>query len=122
MIAEYIEKIVVHEADKSSGERQQQVVIYVNFIDKFEVPMPKPTAEEIATEEKLGASGNNAEKRNNGMPPSKSKKSRRARTGQNACKRMGLFESLIPDTISLTDEQFKIFLENNLEYQGVTES
>ena len=27
------------------------------------------------------------------------------------CRRMGLFESLLPDTIPLTDEQFKIFLE-----------
>lgn len=52
MIAEYIEKIVVHEADKTSGERAQQVDIYLNFIGKFEVPMPEPTAEEIAAEEK----------------------------------------------------------------------
>ena len=52
MIAEYIEKIVVHEADKSTGERQQQVDIYLNFIGKFEVPAPSPTAEEIAAEEK----------------------------------------------------------------------
>jgi len=27
------------------------------------------------------------------------------------CKRMGLLESLLPDTITLTDEQFKTFLE-----------
>ena len=27
------------------------------------------------------------------------------------CKRMGLFESLLPESISLTDEQFQIFLE-----------
>ena len=52
MIAEYIEKIVVHEADKSSGERQQQVDIYLNFIGRFEVPAPAPTAEEIEAEEK----------------------------------------------------------------------
>ena len=30
------------------------------------------------------------------------------------CKRAGLLESLLPDTISLTDEQFKIFLEKTL--------
>lgn len=52
MIAEYIEKIVVHEADKSSGERNQQVDVYLNFIGKFEVPAPEPTAEEIEAEEK----------------------------------------------------------------------
>lgn len=52
MIAEYIEKIVVHEADKSSGERQQQVDIHLNFIGRFEVPAPAPTAEEMEAEEK----------------------------------------------------------------------
>lgn len=52
MIAEYIEKIVVHEADKSSGERQQQVDIYLNFIGKFQVPTAPPTAAEIEAEEK----------------------------------------------------------------------
>lgn len=52
MINEYIEKIVVHEADKSSGEREQQVDIHLNFIGKFDVPMPEPTPEEIEAEEK----------------------------------------------------------------------
>jgi hypothetical protein len=52
MIAEYIEKIVVHEADKSSGERQQQVDVYLNFIGKFDIPAAEPTPEEIAEEEK----------------------------------------------------------------------
>lgn len=52
MIAEYIEKIVVHEADKSSGERQQAVDIYLNFIGKFQVPTAPPTAAEIEAEEK----------------------------------------------------------------------
>ena len=52
MIMEFIEKIVVHEADKSSGEREQQVDIYLNFIGKFDVPVSEPTPEEIAAEEK----------------------------------------------------------------------
>lgn len=30
------------------------------------------------------------------------------------CRRMGLFESLLPDTIPLTDEQFKTFLEQTV--------
>lgn len=37
-------------------------------------------------------------------------KERKDRT-KRLCKRMGLFESMLPDTIPLTDEQFKIFLE-----------
>jgi len=52
MIHEYVEKIVVHEADKSSGERTQKVDIYLNFIGKFDVPVPEPTPDEIAEEEK----------------------------------------------------------------------
>jgi len=51
MIAEFIEKIIVHEADRSSGEREQKVEVYLNFIGKFDVPMPEPTPEEIAAAE-----------------------------------------------------------------------
>jgi hypothetical protein len=51
MIAEYIDRIIVHEADWSSGERHQQVDIHLNFIGKFDVPTAEPTAEEIAAEE-----------------------------------------------------------------------
>jgi len=55
MINEFVEKIIVHEADKSSGERRQQIDVYLNFIGDFTVPgdEPKPlTAEEEAAEEK----------------------------------------------------------------------
>ena len=38
ILNEYIEKVVVFEADKSSGRREQRVDIYLNFIGKFEVP------------------------------------------------------------------------------------
>ena len=30
------------------------------------------------------------------------------------CKRMGLFEKLLPDTIPLTEEQFKTFVEQTI--------
>jgi DNA invertase Pin-like site-specific DNA recombinase len=55
MIHEFIEKVVVHEADKSSGERRQQVDVYLNFIGQFTVPGTEPrplTPEEQAAEEK----------------------------------------------------------------------
>jgi DNA invertase Pin-like site-specific DNA recombinase len=52
MLIEFVEKIIVHEADYSSGEREQAVDIYLNFIGKFDVPLPEPTPEEIAAEEK----------------------------------------------------------------------
>lgn len=47
------------------------------------------------------------------------KEERNART-KRLCSRMGLFESMLPDTIPLTDEQFKIFLEKTVtnEHSG----
>ena len=53
MLNEFVEKILVHEADYSSGERVQEVEIYLNFIGKFELPVKEPTADEIAEHEKL---------------------------------------------------------------------
>ena len=41
------------------------------------------------------------------------KEERNART-KRLCRRMGLFESMLPDTISLTDEQFQIVLEQTV--------
>jgi hypothetical protein len=38
LLNEFIDKIVVYEADKSSGRREQQVDIYLNFIGKFSIP------------------------------------------------------------------------------------
>lgn len=52
MIHEFVEKILVHAPDRSTGERVQEIEIYLNFIEKFEVPMPEPTEEELAAEEK----------------------------------------------------------------------
>jgi len=53
MINEFIEKIVVHAPDKSTGDRVQEVDIYLKFIGKFDAPMPEPTPEEIAEQERL---------------------------------------------------------------------
>ncbi len=53
MINEFVDKIVVHEADRSSGERTQEVDIYLKFIGKFDAPMPEPTDEELAEQERL---------------------------------------------------------------------
>ena len=52
MINEFVEKIVVHAPDRSTGERIQEIEIYLKFIGKFDVPMPEPTPEELAAEEK----------------------------------------------------------------------
>jgi len=54
MLNEFVEKILVHEADKTSGERIQQVEIHFNFIGNFYVPKEEipPTAEELVAQEK----------------------------------------------------------------------
>jgi DNA invertase Pin-like site-specific DNA recombinase len=55
MLNEFVEKILVHEADKSSGERIQKVDIYLNFIGNFEVPKERqlrPTPQEHAEQER----------------------------------------------------------------------
>lgn len=52
MIYEFVDKIFVHAPDRSSGERTQEVDIYLKFIGKFDVPLPEPTAEELAELEK----------------------------------------------------------------------
>ena len=38
LLQEFVEKVVVHEADKSSGKREQQVEIYLNHIGQFTPP------------------------------------------------------------------------------------
>ena len=53
MIFEFVDKIVVHAPDRSSGERMQEVDIYLKFIGKFDVPIPEPTPEELAEQERL---------------------------------------------------------------------
>lgn len=52
MILEFIDKIIVHAPTKVDGEREQEVEIYLKFIGKFDVPVPEPTAEELAEQEK----------------------------------------------------------------------
>ena len=52
MIHEFVDKIVVHEADKSSGDRIQQIDIYLKYVGKLDVPMPELTPEQIKEEER----------------------------------------------------------------------
>ena len=51
MLHEFVEKIMVHAPDRSTGERVQEIEIYLKIIGKFDVPMPEPTPEELAAEE-----------------------------------------------------------------------
>lgn len=53
MIYEFIDKIIVHAPFKNEfEERCQDVEIYLNFIGRFDIPMPEPTPEDIAERQK----------------------------------------------------------------------
>lgn len=54
MLNEFIEKVIVHEADKSTGDRVQKIEIYLNFIGAFTVPKAEAalTAEQEAREQR----------------------------------------------------------------------
>jgi hypothetical protein len=51
VIMEFIDKIVVHEADRSTGERKQKVDVHLSFIGKYETESPEITPEQIVAEE-----------------------------------------------------------------------
>ncbi len=66
MLNEFIEKVVVHVADKSTGDRRQKVDIYFNFIGRFVPPKPEVvlTAEEEAKAQKALAARNQEREQN----------------------------------------------------------
>lgn len=47
LLNEFIEKVVVHEAAKVDGKREQAVDIYLNFIGKFDLPISEYEQEEV---------------------------------------------------------------------------
>jgi len=63
LLNEFIEKVIVHEADKSSGRREQKIDIYLNYIGKFELP------EEEAPPEEIGYVRNSTKKLRRSMTP-----------------------------------------------------
>jgi hypothetical protein len=54
MLHEFVDKVYIHEKDRSSGECRQQIDIHFNFIGEFKIqkPEPKPTPKEQAEAEK----------------------------------------------------------------------
>jgi hypothetical protein len=57
MLHEFVDKVIVHEAGRSTGERVQQVDIHLNFVGHFIVPgteaLPLTPEEQAAEEERL---------------------------------------------------------------------
>ena len=88
MLNEFIEKVVVHEADKSTGDRRQKVDIYFNFIGCFVPPRPEVilTAEEEAKAQKALAARNREREQNK-------LRMRRVREAQRAAKEAGKVSS-----------------------------
>ena len=84
MLNEFIEKVIVHEADKSTGDRRQKVDIYFNFIGCFVPPKPEVilTAEEEAKAQKALAARNREREQNK-------LRMRRVREAQRAAKEAG---------------------------------
>ena len=72
--------------------------------------MPKTKLERIASIEEQIAQLKNQQKQ---LAQKHKAEERKART-RRLCQRMGLFESMLPDTVALTDEQFKTFLERTV--------
>ena len=72
--------------------------------------MAKTKAEKIAAIELQMTQLENQRKK---LIQEKKQQERKDRT-KRLCKRMGLFESMLPESISLTDEQFQIFLEKTI--------
>ena len=72
--------------------------------------MAKTKAEKIAAIELQMTQLENQRKK---LIQEKKQQDRKDRT-KRLCKRMGLFESMLPESISLTDEQFQIFLEKTI--------
>jgi len=50
ILHEFVDKVIVHEADKSSGVRQQQVDIHLNFIGHFTPPAEEESEAETKAE------------------------------------------------------------------------
>ena len=72
--------------------------------------MAKTKIEKIASIEEEIRQLENKKKR---LIQEQKEQERKDRTNR-LCKRMGLFEKLLPDTILLTEEQFKTFLEQTI--------
>jgi hypothetical protein len=50
LLNEFVEKVIVHEADKNTGKRIQKVDIFLNFIGNFELPQSElPPQQELPT-------------------------------------------------------------------------
>ena len=50
MLNEFVDKVLVHKAEKIDGRRVQKVEIYLNFVGMIDFPEPEKTPEELEQE------------------------------------------------------------------------
>ena len=48
IINEFVDKVLVHKAERIGGERVQEIEVYLNFIGKVELPAQEPSEKELA--------------------------------------------------------------------------
>ena len=94
MINEFVEKILVHQAEGKGASRTQEVEIFFNFIGKVEIPRKEI---ELTEEEKAAL----AEKM---LRQKLSKEERRTRSHR-LIVRGAVFESIVPEAKNMTDEE-----------------
>ncbi len=82
MLNEFIEKIVVHEADKSTGDRLQRVDIYFNFIGQYEMPMEKIVTPEEMVKEAKALAARNREREQNKLRMRRVRAAQKAKEGE----------------------------------------
>ena len=50
MLNEFVDKVLVHRAEKIDGRRTQKVEVYLNFVGMIDFPEPEKTPEELEQE------------------------------------------------------------------------
>ena len=51
MLNEFVDKVLVHRAEKINGKRTQKVEVYLNYIGNIDFPQPEKTPEELRQKE-----------------------------------------------------------------------
>ena len=53
MLNEFVDRILVHEAEKVDGEREQAIEIYLKFIGRVAIPEPELSEEDQKEQDRL---------------------------------------------------------------------
>jgi len=109
MLNEFVEKVVVHETDKSSGTRKQRVDVHLNFIGAFELPEGVVTPVEIEEERRTLEKKEMSKKRQKEYERSKAEQRKQARAEFQERKKANL---LTPEEM----EEYRRWREKRNEY------